>query len=780
MDISSLQVPRAGRSRFSKALPTPPDFDEEFNRKATPTLRGLPDAPRPPMNKPALATSISTPSLRSKAYDSPLPLLPIMAEPPRPRAQAGPIARKPVAQLPTPPASVEPKPKTKAAKRQSSISSLLSAYSRSSSDWAQRSSHESDFTKESEPSYSPEREATDILPPVPSKNSLETTHDATSDKASEITSYTIIDNFPPPPPLKNPSRPRTPSGSKQPSDGPKDGEGGSSSLSPPSSLTSGSPRAGREIWRRRASSRSDAGLVITELKLPSSNGSTASTASTSTTSTIQPPPKKTELPSTLPPLPPPPALPAKPGQQQQKLPPPPPPPKHQRLPPPPPTQQQQQQQSITSLPPRSASLPGRNIRPVKQAESIDKGDEMGKFQKLKGLLRRDNGDQDGDEKQKSPQQSSSKNQSRTIGNTAVYKPEPPAKASSMQPQDHAPAPASVKASSLSAASSDTIVPPVNESGKATGAAIPRRPVGAVSRPGINTPNVVQNPSTQTPSTLQPSTPAGSLPHPRQRQPRPQPSSSALPQQPQSHRPSSPHGPTSPTGGTPRSGSTAAHPSQSSAPTASSVGFHQGPGIISASSPTSQLQSQLSKSLSPIDKDTYSLRDLLSSPLPAVSATPNASFLSLPTGPGDERAAAAPGAVSSPATFGERPSPLQSPVTGPVADALARFPRNTQCQLQCTVDGVWPANPLEGRHYNCHVQHNKLLPSRNLTYPLACQTCGIADAERRFMCTFCNLRICVPCSDVLVANGRDLRVTMGILREKGMMHDWAQYPKRAGR
>ena len=292
MDISSLQVPRAGRSRFSKALPTPPDLDQESDGEDQATLRSLPDAPPappPPMKKSVLATSPSTTSLRSKAYDSPLPLLPIMAEPPRPRAQAGPIARKPVAQLPTPPASVGPKPKTKAAKRQSSISSLLSAYSRSSSDWAQRSSHGSDYTKESEPSYSPEREGVESLPPVPSKNSLEATLDITSDKASEITSYTIIDHFPPPPPSKNPSRPQTPpgTGTVRPSGGPKDGEGGSASLSPPTSLRGGSPQAGREIWRRRASSKSDASLVIAELKLPSSNGSTASTASTtSTTSTL--------------------------------------------------------------------------------------------------------------------------------------------------------------------------------------------------------------------------------------------------------------------------------------------------------------------------------------------------------------------------------------------------------------------------------------------------------------------------------------------------------------
>ncbi|KAI1358302.1 hypothetical protein F5Y08DRAFT_121022 [Xylaria arbuscula] len=798
MDISSLTVPRVGRSRFSKALPTPPDFDQESNGEDQAIQRSLPDAPPappPPMKKSVLTTSPSTTSLHSKAYNSPLPLLPIMAEPPKPRAQAGPIARKPVAQLPTPPASVEPKPKTKAAKRQSSISSLLSAYSRSSSDWAQRSSHESDFTKESEPSYSPEREGVESLPPVPAKNSLEATQDITSDKASEITSYTIIDHFPPPPPSKNPSRPRTPppppgTGTVWPSDGARDGEGGPASLSPPSSLKGGSPRDGREIWRRRASSKSDGSLVIAELKLPSSNGSTASTAST--TSTVKAPPKKAELPSiklpsTLPPLPPAPELPAKQGHLRA----PPPPPKPDQ-PQPQPQQQQQTQQSVTPLPPRSTSLPGRNIRPIKQEEPADKGDEMGKLRKLKDLLRRDHGDKDDSERQRSPGEPSSKrdgqpehqeyqNQPDAKGNIDADKPAPPAKEGSMQPREHAPAtmpgnapaPAAVEARPV--ASSSTAGPPLNEPGKATGTAISRRPVGATPGGGklsINTPNA-QFPSAQTPSsgTLQPRTPAGSLPHPSQRQPRSQPPTSALPQPPHSH------GPTSPTAGTPRSISASTLPNQFSALTLSTGSPRQAPGTVSAGSPGSRPQPQPhpAKSLSPIDRAGYPPQDLISSPsLPDIGTTSNPNFLTRPARPNNEREATAPGSASTPA------SPSQQPITGAALDAVALFPRNTQLESQCTVDGVWQPHPLAERHYNCHVRHSKLTDSRNTIYPLACQTCGIADAERRFMCHFCNLRICAPCADILVANGRDLRTTMAIIRERGMMHDWAQYPKRTTR
>ncbi|KAI1429227.1 hypothetical protein F5Y12DRAFT_473455 [Xylaria sp. FL1777] len=786
MDISSLQVPKAGRSRFSKALPTPPEFDGRT--QTTPReLPGAPPAPPPPMKTAALTTSPSTTSpsttsLRSKAFDSPLPPLPIMAEPPRPRAQAGPIPRKPVAQLPTPPASVDPKAKSKAAKRQSSISSLLSAYSRSSSDWARRSSHESDFTKESEPSYSPEREGVNSLPPVPPKKSLDIANDIVSDKASEITSYTIIDHFPPPPPLKNPSRPRTPPGTVRPSAGLKDEEGGSVSLSPPSSLKSGSPRAGREIWRRRASSKSDASLVIAELKLPASNGSTASTS--------HPPPKKAE-PTLLPPLP------AKPDPKPV-------------LPPPPP---KQQQQSTTTLPPRTTSLPGRNIRPTKQAEPSDKGDEMGRLRKLTKLLRRDN---DGDEEQKrlqkplpgkseQPEHQEYLNPPDMKGKPEPGKPEPPAKDKFAQQQQqqqqqlrladapaNAPTAVAVKESLSPASSSDVSAPPPNEPGKPSGTAILRRPVGAVPARNLNQPEpqfepsnenttgtlIAQNTTTQTPTTLPPINKAGGLPHPRQRQQPPQPPPSTSPQSLHGHGPNS-RSPTSTTGGIPVPSSTPASPSQLAAPTVPMAGFRRPPDAISTAAPNAQ--PQISSPAPPrtrvgLEEESYSLQELIASPPAASTLAPNSPFLTQPPAPINELETIAPHFGLDVRASKEELSEQQS-MSAEAAAAVARFPRRQGWNVECTVDDVWPSNPLAERHYHCHVNHSKLLDSRNTNYPLSCQTCGVADAERRFMCTFCNLRICQSCADILVANGRDLRVVMAILREKGLMHGWDEHPKR---
>ncbi|TGJ80591.1 hypothetical protein E0Z10_g8187 [Xylaria hypoxylon] len=782
MDISSLQAPKTGRSRFSKALPTPPEFDR---RTQTTTPRELPDeppAPPPPEKTSTLIASPSTISLRSKAFESPLPLLPIMTEPPRPRAQAGPISRKPVAHLPTSPASVGPDAKTKAARRQSSISSLLSAYSRSSSDWAQRSSHESDFTKESEPSYSPEREGLDSLPPVPPKKSVGIVTNITSDKASEVTSYTIIDSFPPPPPppppLKDLSRPRTPSSTVRSAESFKDGEAQSTSLSP-TSLRSGSPPA--EIWRRRASSKSDASLVIAELKLPSSNGSTASTS--------LPPVKKAEPPSFLPPLP------AK-IDTEPALP----------LPP------KQHQQSAATLPPRIASLPGRNIRPIKQVESFNE-DKMGHFpklSKLKGLLNRGGSDDDSGKEQKRDQKTllkkSPKNEQQQNqytpdikGNTEAAKPEPPAKDNIMHQQyvsANAPTTAAAGESLLQTFSSDTSPPPPNESGKATGTAISRRPVGAaparnlsqlesqveLDQENTSAPNV-EHSSTQTPSTVQPRNPVGSLPHPRQRQKPPQRGPAPHPPSSNSHpHPHPRQGPTSPTGGTPRSVSTLAQPSQFTSPAMPMAGLRQAPGAIDTGSPIYQPQLSTPVSLRIGEKprkEGYSLQELIASPRVSPVVAPNAPFLTQPLAPNSGRETAARDSGFDADTV-ENKYATERPMSAAAAAAIALFPRKQNWNVECsaTVNGVWPPNPLSERHYKCHVNHNKLLDSRNTNYPLACQTCGGADKERRFMCTFCSLRICMPCADLLVANGRNLQSVMAILKTTGKIREWDQYPKRS--
>ncbi|KAH8158565.1 hypothetical protein CIB48_g9674 [Xylaria polymorpha] len=738
MDISSLQVPRAGRSRFSKALPTPPPGLDDQPQTALRELPNVPPAPLPPKKNSILLTKLSLPSLRSKALDSPLPALPIMAEPARPRLQAGPIARKPVAQLPTPPATTGDT-KSKAMKRKSSISN-------------------------SEPSYSPEREGRGSLPPVPSKKSMETTNDVSSDRTSEVTSYTIIDSFPPPPPLKDPSRPRTPS-TRTPStrtvlpvDGApirtQDREGDSASLSPVS-VRSGSSRAGpHEIWRRRASSKSDVSLVIAELKLPGSNGSTASTSHI--------PARNAEPPSVKPPLP------AKTSQQPA-------------LPLPLPLPPKPHQQSAVILPPRTVSLPGRNIRPIKQAKPLDEDDEMKKLMKLSKLkeLVRGRGGDDSDEEQKKgeelelqetkkPANVNQETKKPANVNTDANKPEPPAKDNPMQQpqprQGNAPTAATGEVNVSAASPSDT-TGPQQESGVSTAAGIARRPVGAQLASNQNLSQAprlelefekkttslptIQELSIQPASTSRPRNPSGTLPFPNQHH------QQQKQQQPYRGPPAHPYplsGPTSPTGG-PRSVSTSAHPSQSQSAAMAMTGLHRPPGTmgtINTGSPRYQShapqpvspgtgRSPAKASVASLHKDrdggvdVYEVRDANAQP--------------------------------------------EQPMSDAAAAAVSLFPRNRQWNIACTVDGVWPANPLCDRHYDCHLNHNKFINSRNTHYPLACQTCGIADKERRYMCTYCNLRICVPCVELLTANRRDLRATMEILKDQGKIKNWDDYPKR---
>ncbi|RYC58726.1 hypothetical protein CHU98_g7477 [Xylaria longipes] len=776
MDISSLQVPRAGRSRFSKALPTPPPGLDDRPQTAFRELPNVPPAPPPPKKNSILITKPSIPSLRSKDLDSPLPVLPIMAEPARLRLQAGPIPRKPVAQFPTPPATIGDA-KSKAMKRKSSISSLLSAYSRSSSDWG--ASHESDYTKDSEPSYSPEREGIDGLPPVPSKKSMETTNDANSDRTSEVTSYTIIDSFPPPPPLKDPSRPRTPStgtGTVGPVDGVRDRvqnrKGDSASLSPVS-VRSGSSRAG-PIWQRRASSKSDASLVIAELKLPGSNGSTASTSHI--------PLGKAEPPFL--PLPP---LPAKTNQLPAL-----------------PLPSKQHQPPAATLPPRTVSLPGRNIRPIKQTEPLDEDNEMKKLMKLsklKKLVRGRGDDGDSNEEQKKGEQHElQETQKPSDVNTDANKPEPPAKDNHMQEpqqpqqrQAHAPTTAAGQANSSPAEPSDTTAPPQRESGMAAAAAIARRPVGAqpanklsqapllgleFEKKNTDLPNLQQL-STQPAGNSHPRNPrnpAGTLPHPSQRQPRQQQQQQ---QQRQPHRGppaypyprSGPTSPTSPTGRTPRSGSTSAHPNQSAA--MATAGFHRPPGAVSTGSP--RYQPYTSQPVSPGTRGSPAKASFS----PQFMGSPRAPFPARQPPLGNERGAAAQqsGRSANVPEYKDVSEQPEQPMSNAAAAAVALFPRNHSWKPECTVDGVWPPNPLSDRHYNCHLNHNRFLASRNTHYPLACQTCGIADKERRYMCTYCNLRICVPCVELLAANRRNLRATMDILKEQGKIKVWDQYPKR---
>ncbi|KAI8635056.1 hypothetical protein F5Y19DRAFT_134389 [Xylariaceae sp. FL1651] len=743
MDISFPQTPKTGRSRFSKALPTPPPGLND-RTMASRELPILPPAPLPPRKDSITVKSTSNMSLQSKGFNSPLPALPTMTEAPQLQVQTRSIPRKPVGQSITPPATSETTgaiTKSNKMKRVSSISSLLSAYSHSSSDSAQRSSHESDFTKDSEPSYSPEREGMVGLQAPPAKTYVDLINDSYSDKASEVTSNTIINSFPPPPPLKDPSRPRTPSAAR-PLDAVRDRRESSS----PTSLRSGSPQAGREIWRRRASSKSDRNLTIADLKLAGSNGSTASTSHT--------PAAKAELP----------------------LAPPPPKPNH---------------QSATTLPPRNASLPGRNIRPIKPVELVDDDDEMKKLTKLLKRVGRDDGsksDQQGDKLEALRQDSAQRDprerkQPGAKGNTMATKPEPPTKDLPLPlslPTYQHPTTTDTQTPAAEAGvqpvpPSELPAPPPKESGKST--VISRRPVGALplNQPELKTKTSASDLAPTRPTNSHPpGNTIGTLPHPRQR---------ASPANLQ-------NGPTSPTGGQPGPTPTTTRSGQNTTKTETI----QTPGRVTSPKDQPQVSMPVSRPVltsnlpdGVLERPTHigstmSSNDNHLSPQEYV-APPRSTPAPLRSGPltrqpaalsdvHEEETTSSGWGASALAYNGEHDD--RDPPSAAAILALERFPRGDSARtwdIQCTAEGVWPPIALGDRHYGCFTGHAQLVPSRNMEYPLACQTCRVADNARRRICAFCSLRICLPCHDLLVANGRDLRATMALLKGQNKIAAW---------
>ncbi|KAI1818836.1 hypothetical protein GGS20DRAFT_527088 [Poronia punctata] len=809
MEISSLQPPQTGRSRFSKALPAPPPG---LDNGPPPPLRKLPlppSAPLPPKKDSALMTSqsvaslhstvFSSPGIRGRGFDSPLPVLPIMAEPPRPRVpKAGPIRRKPVAQAPaaTPAAPVEPSPEPEEATRVVSINSLISAYSYSPLEPPQSLSHHNDGARETEQSYSREQYGTDYLRPEPTKTSTEVTNEISSDGASEVTSYTIIDSFPPPPSLKGLALPRTP-GPRTPtatqtptqswdhiSDGttPPAIPAIPAASQTPTSKNSGSPRIRQEIWRRRASARSDRSLTIPELKLSASNGFTVSA-----------PGIRAEPP-----------VPFNPPVKAQA--------EHQRALPPVPTSPQQQKEEETRQHSASSSasdgpgrLYGEDIQPIQLPEipSLTEDDEMRSILKfLKGRRRSKN---TGDS-------SDSEGRSRADEGRNIDKPKPPAK--DVAPSNQA-RPPQVEAA-----------PTGQASYQPKSSSITRRPVGApreADASGPNHPGPVQSRADPQPSS-NPPTSGPQIPQ----SPESATSFRVLPPRTRNRSSDSSHpGAVSRSRAGSRVGSRSGSRSSSQDPseprfygtTRQLYGrygeqYHAGqaPNITPGPSSAVAAQSQ-PRRLGPANYDGFPTTRTAASPhiSPTDPHFPPGPHIPAPSGRARSRSQAPPpssgrapsrgrapssssrapsmsrpGSRESDARFGPPRIPFDAQnelefvpmgvMTAQAALGLELFPRMQLSNLRPDRQGVWPAPKLTNEHYNCLAHHRRLIHSANAIYPIACQLCHISDREQRCLCGYCNLRICKSCATLLFQNGRDLEATVARLRAKGMIYEWEESPE----
>lgn len=326
-NTATLEPPRTGgRSRFSKALPVPPPLQKDAavsvvssppsrttTTAATPTSTTSPafKIPRKLPGLPNMATTMALPPRKDsvgarfvpKPMDSPLPALPGKVSspqelqkkmPPLPRKAVGspPPAAASTKSPPSVPTQLEPEAVDPVKlKRKSSISSLLSAYSHSSSDSVHdmyMSSQRSSDTKGSEASLSPDRgreQQGDFSSAY--KAFTRNPYEEPSAREKEMMMNEPLP--PPPPPTKeaNGSAPRTglpatprsnrqaPTPAAAPAQVLKDSDTFSSVT-----RTTPSPPPRREIWRRRASSKSDRSIAVSGLKLAVSHGSTAATAMT--------------------------------------------------------------------------------------------------------------------------------------------------------------------------------------------------------------------------------------------------------------------------------------------------------------------------------------------------------------------------------------------------------------------------------------------------------------------------------------------------------------------
>ncbi|KAK7422865.1 hypothetical protein QQZ08_009314 [Neonectria magnoliae] len=280
LSSSSLQPPKTGTSRWSKALPEVPgiDFDDiydEYDDELSPVtsqaknLPKLPFVPPPPRltsmanAQPLLPSSLPPLHLLNTSV-APLSGPPKMAIPRRP------VGKQPP-QLPQQHQQSHPEPHSPA----QSINSILSAYSQSSGESLIRSSDAAtNSTRQSETNTSPGHQAppastktqTLISPSStkPSTTRLPQTQQQQQQQQHGAPNPPFESNRPPPPPPSKDSKfglPKSPAPNRAPAQGVD---------------TSSPPQP--QLWRRR-STKAERNLELPDLKLITSHGSTAATHS---------------------------------------------------------------------------------------------------------------------------------------------------------------------------------------------------------------------------------------------------------------------------------------------------------------------------------------------------------------------------------------------------------------------------------------------------------------------------------------------------------------------
>ncbi|KAF5239158.1 hypothetical protein FAUST_5085 [Fusarium austroamericanum] len=289
LNINSLQPPKTGSSRWSKALPDvpsqdDPSFYDDYYEEASPRLPPAKELPPPPPR----STSIGNANAKSLPPSlPPLHLLLVNFPPSGPPKMA--IPRRPIGKLsanPPPPPQKESQlssPSQAPPSPSDSLSSILSAYSHSSGESLVRSPYEANSSAfQGEANTSPSHQG----PPANTKTGMSESASTLQHQFQQQHQQYDAPKLPakdlriPPFPSKGTKYhlPATPAPIRKPVPEKKSPE-----LNSPSSQSQSQQQP--QLWRRR-SSKADRSIELPDLTLASSHGSTAATQPT----VAQPPP----------------------------------------------------------------------------------------------------------------------------------------------------------------------------------------------------------------------------------------------------------------------------------------------------------------------------------------------------------------------------------------------------------------------------------------------------------------------------------------------------------
>ncbi|KAH8707173.1 hypothetical protein GQ44DRAFT_491014 [Phaeosphaeriaceae sp. PMI808] len=78
-------------------------------------------------------------------------------------------------------------------------------------------------------------------------------------------------------------------------------------------------------------------------------------------------------------------------------------------------------------------------------------------------------------------------------------------------------------------------------------------------------------------------------------------------------------------------------------------------------------------------------------------------------------------------------------------------------------------PITPAHLSCYTSHRHNIWSNNAFQPMGCMICLQNERDPKWCCTWCQLRICVGCSEELsTVPGRDLGRLIERMEQGGMM------------